>query len=57
MSTSRRSFVGQLSAFALALAGVPRLPEWRRPRFAANPFSLGVGSGDPLADGIVLWTL
>jgi alkaline phosphatase D len=25
-------------------------------RFAADPFSLGVASGDPLPDGIVLWT-
>lgn len=26
------------------------------PKFAANPFSLGVASGDPLPDGIVIWT-
>ncbi len=27
-----------------------------RPRFIANPFTLGVASGAPLPDGIVLWT-
>jgi alkaline phosphatase D len=27
-----------------------------RPRFAANPFSLGVASGYPLPQGVVLWT-
>ena len=26
------------------------------PRAAGNPFMLGVGSGDPAADGVVLWT-
>jgi alkaline phosphatase D len=52
----RREFVSRLSAFGLAVAGIPRLPIWLRPRFAANPFTLGIASGDPLADGIVLWT-
>lgn len=27
-----------------------------QPRFAAYPFALGVASGDPVADGFVLWT-
>ncbi len=26
------------------------------PKFTADPFSLGVASGDPLPDGVVLWT-
>jgi len=26
------------------------------PRFASTPFTLGVASGDPSADGMVLWT-
>lgn len=56
MVSSRRTFIGQLSAFGLALAGIPRIPEWLRPRFAANPFTLGIASGDPAADGVVLWT-
>lgn len=54
--TSRREFIAQLSAFGLALSGIPRLPILVRPRFVANPFSLGVGSGDPGPDGVVLWT-
>ena len=28
----------------------------RNPRFAENPFTLGVASGDPTSDGVVLWT-
>ena len=56
MSTSRRDFIAQLSAFGLALAGIPRLPVLVRPRFAANPFSLGIASGDPGPDGVVLWS-
>jgi alkaline phosphatase D len=55
-SSSRRDFISQLSAFGLALAGIPRLPVVVRPRFAANPFSLGVASGDPGPDGVVLWS-
>ena len=56
MSSSRRDFLAHLSAFGLALAGFPRLPVLVRPRFAANPFALGVGSGDPAPDGVVLWS-
>jgi alkaline phosphatase D len=56
MTPSRREFIAQLSAFGLAMSGVPRLPMWTRPRFVANPFTLGVGSGDPMPDGVVLWT-
>lgn len=29
---------------------------WANPRFGENPFSLGVASGEPLPDGVVLWT-
>ena len=28
----------------------------RTPRLQSNPFTLGVASGDPLSDGVVLWT-
>jgi alkaline phosphatase D len=49
-SFDRRSF---LIATSLALAA-PRL--WARPVFTAYPFTLGVASGAPLPDGIVLWT-
>lgn len=54
--TSRRDFLLRLSAFGAALAGVPLVSRWPRPRFAANPFTLGVASGDPVHDGVVLWT-
>lgn len=47
---SRRNF---LLAASSALA-VPRL--WAKPTFAADPFTLGVASGAPLPDGVVLWT-
>ena len=46
----RRHF---LIAATTALAA-PRL--WARPSFAADPFTLGVASGAPLPDGVVLWT-
>ncbi|MCA0399767.1 MAG: alkaline phosphatase D family protein [Proteobacteria bacterium] len=29
---------------------------WAKPFFKADPFSLGVASGDPAADGFVIWT-
>lgn len=57
MDFSRRNLMGQ-AAWA---AGVAILPAWgqpvlARPRFSGHPFTLGVASGDPTPDGIVLWT-
>ena len=53
----RRLFLGGLSYWGLGLAGVSSgCATTRRPTFATNPFSLGVASGDPLPDGVVLWT-
>lgn len=57
---SRRLFL----AYAAALASTPLLAERRawasspvaRPTFSADPFSLGVASGDPEPTGVVLWT-
>ncbi|RYG36017.1 alkaline phosphatase [bacterium] len=42
-------------------AGLSLIQPWERilvprPRFAANPFSLGVASGEPTGTGVVLWT-
>lgn len=64
--TSRRRFLGAGLATATVAISRPGAPtyaagDWRsfrlaRPQFAANPFSLGVASGDPLPAGIVLWT-
>ena len=54
---SRRDFFYSTLALSAAwprrvsLAGVQRAP-----RFSASPFTLGVASGDPSPDGVVLWT-
>jgi alkaline phosphatase D len=44
-----------MAAAALAAPLTSRIVR-AQPRFAADPFALGVGSGDPVADGFVLWT-
>jgi alkaline phosphatase D len=43
---------------ALAAAVPAWLPRsgWSQPRLASDPFALGVASGSPLADSVVLWT-
>ena len=51
MST-RRTFLRAASAIALAQP----LRLLAQPRFQKNPFTLGVASGYPQPDGIVLWT-
>lgn len=55
---TRRSFVLGTASFAAAvmLSGRARGAVTTAPKFSAYPFSLGVASGDPLPDGIVLWT-
>lgn len=57
---SRRDFLrGSAAAWALSAFRLPMAVAHGRllaPRFAAYPFSLGVASGDPTADGVVLWT-
>ncbi|MBX3652593.1 MAG: alkaline phosphatase D family protein [Ramlibacter sp.] len=52
--TDRRA----LLKLATAAAGTLWLPRsaWSQPRLADDPFTLGVASGSPLADGVVLWT-
>ncbi len=42
--------------FLAALAAARLSPVLAAPKFTSDPFSLGVGSGDPLPDGVVLWT-
>ncbi|MCZ7414011.1 MULTISPECIES: alkaline phosphatase D family protein [unclassified Streptomyces] len=58
----RRRFLTVTGA-ATALAFGTNLPDTsraaaaaREPRFTREPFTLGVGSGDPLPDSVVLWT-
>lgn len=41
---------------AAVLSGWSTAPAWSTPRFPRDPFTLGVASGDPLPDGVVLWT-
>lgn len=53
--TGRRAFLGSLVALGTAPAFARSTVE-PRPRFAENPFSLGVASGYPRPDGMVLWT-
>ncbi|MDQ3680909.1 MAG: alkaline phosphatase D family protein [Actinomycetota bacterium] len=57
---SRRQFVGWASlgtgALTLAANGVGTGRALAQPFFSGDPFSLGVASGDPLPDGVVLWT-
>jgi len=53
----RRDFLADVSRTAALCAVVPNI--WRvtsRPRFADDPFTLGVASGDPTPTGGVLWT-
>ena len=55
MHNTRRSFLLRSAALSAALA----LPSQRiiaQPRFTQNPFSLGVASGYPQPDSVVLWT-
>jgi alkaline phosphatase D len=54
----RRGFLAGLGAVSgLVLAGqTTAFSQVRTPKFSADPFSLGVASGDPLPDGVVLWT-
>jgi alkaline phosphatase D len=54
---SRRDFVRASldAAAAIALGSLPAFGDERDVRFRANPFGLGVASGDPHTDGIVLW--
>ena len=55
----RRTFVKLtgLSAAALVLGAGPFAQKaWVETRFPDYPFSLGVASGDPSPDGVVLWT-
>jgi alkaline phosphatase D len=46
---------GALAATAMATPLRSKVAHGQ-PRFGADPFALGVASGDPIADGFVLWT-
>ncbi|MGH8929128.1 MAG: alkaline phosphatase D family protein [Egibacteraceae bacterium] len=55
MSLSRRTFLRSTGAIAAALA-TSGLPAAAAAQGASPLFALGVASGDPLPDGVVLWT-
>ena len=51
----RRAFLRK----AILAAAATKLPRWawsNAPALQSNPFALGVASGDPAPDGVVLWT-
>ncbi len=50
------SYAAALAALPAFAAGAASLPAARRAVFAADPFALGVASGDPDASSVVLWT-
>ena len=53
----RREFL--LGGIALSAATAHRMfaaPLLQNPNFKVSPFTLGVSSGDPTSDGVVLWT-
>lgn len=52
---SRRGFIAGSAAVA-AFAMIHPARVWADPIFTRYPFRLGVASGDPLPDGVVLWT-
>ena len=54
MPTSRRNFLRCAAGLAAAGLAAPRL--LAQPRFASSPYTLGVASGYPTPDGVVLWT-
>lgn len=64
-ATSRRTYGIQRREFLGYMAMVSAIPTMAlraegqvvdNPSFDGNPFTLGVASGDPLADGVVIWT-
>jgi alkaline phosphatase D len=52
----RRRFLQALAALGVCHATHARAQLVAKPRFASNPFTLGVASGYPLPQGVVLWT-
>ncbi len=49
---NRREFLASVGASFVVVRGV----SGQRPRYTSDPFSLGVASGDPLHDRVILWT-
>ena len=57
LALARRQLIARAGAGAAGLALLPGEDGRRDPRrLGADPFTLGVASGDPRPDGVVLWT-
>jgi alkaline phosphatase D len=54
--SERRRFLQALAALGLSRSLPTRAQALAQPRFARDPFALGVASGYPQPDGMVLWT-
>ena len=54
-SAQRRQFLRN-AALAAAVSPLPRWAWSTSPALQTNPFALGIASGDPAPDGVVLWT-
>jgi alkaline phosphatase D len=54
MPVSRRDFL--LRTAGMAAMALPASRLLAQPRFATNPYTLGIASGYPTPDGVVLWT-
>jgi alkaline phosphatase D len=53
--STRRTFIGRVATLA-AISQLGSCALFEPTRFDKDPFTLGVASGDPLPDGVVLWT-
>ncbi|MGH8590830.1 MAG: PhoD-like phosphatase N-terminal domain-containing protein, partial [Gammaproteobacteria bacterium] len=56
LSLTRRAFLSGALAGAVALASPIVRAAPRTPRFTSYPFALGVASGYPTENGVVVWT-
>ena len=56
MTTRRKFMAGSLAATAIGLLPSRRLSAAEDFRFSTSPFQLGVASGYPTSDSVVLWT-
>jgi alkaline phosphatase D len=58
MTLHRRDLLQRTAGLAVALAGCVCLPRraWSQGRFGTDPFALGIASGSPTHDSVVLWT-
>ena len=56
MTSEQRRIFLRHAAWAAAATTLPRWAWSNAPPLSSNPFALGVASGDPAPDGVVLWT-